>query len=92
MSLPEGKQSLAIMFEEQLTGICTNDVIARMILDPNKSLAKFTEDIWKEARGKAKSGALHWPDSELFELLEDYYGIGKLSKKASASIDIMDLL
>lgn len=91
MSMPEGKRSLAIMFEEHLTEKCTNETIAKMILEPDRSLKKFTEDIWKQARNKAKNGALHWPDNELFELLEDYYGIGKMPK-ASNAIDIMDLL
>lgn len=91
MSMPEGKRSLAIMFEEHLTEKCTNETIAKMILEPDRSLKKFTEDIWKQAKEKAKGGALHWPDSELFELLEDYYGIGKMQNTAS-SIDIMDLL
>lgn len=91
MSMPEGKRSLAIMFEEHMTEKCTNETIAKMILEPDKSLKEFTEDIWKQARNKAKNGALHWPDNELFELLEDYYGIGKMPKAANA-IDIMDLL
>lgn len=92
MSVPESHQSLSIMFEEHLTEMCTSEAVAKKLLEPSKSLKDFTEDIFKQARSKAKDGALHWPDSELFELLEEYYGFGKTEHKASDTIDIMDLL
>ena len=90
MSMPAGKQNLAIMFEEHLTKMCTNEAVAKKLLAEEKSLKDFTEDIWKQAKEKATGGALHWPDGELFELVEEYYGIGKVEQ--TSAIDIMDLL
>lgn len=93
MSVPEEHQSLAIMFEEHLTEMCTNETIAKMLLEPGRSLKEFTEDTWKQAEAKAggKRG-LHWKDSELLELLEDYYGIRKIELKTFEAIDAMDVL
>ena len=81
---------LAQGIEEHLTGICRSEAVAEKILNPEKKLADICKSVTEEARGRAKNGVAYIPPDEVFQMVDEYYGIGATPVKEH--IDIMDLL
>lgn len=78
-----------IPFEEYLTSICTTDEVAEKILNPGKTLEGCFTEMQSIAKGRAVRGCAFIPPEEGYQIIKDYYGIIKESKK---QIDIMDFL
>lgn len=91
-------EDLTNMLEEHLTRICTTEAVAEKLLDDKKSLKELNEKIWEEAQKRRKGKGLYWPDDEICELAEEYYGITEQDKASTGVaskkdiIDITDLL
>lgn len=88
----QGKDYL-IPFEEYLTGICTTDKIADLILAEDKKLEKCFVKMKEIARKRAKNGCACIPPEEGFEIIREYYGItdGDLNTSASNPAGIVDI-
>ena len=60
------------------------------LLDETKSLKTLCDNITAEARSRQKNGVAYIQPEEVFQMADDYYGIGSAPKKDH--IDVMDLL
>jgi hypothetical protein len=83
-ALKEGS-NFAIFIEEHLTSICTNDIVAGKLLNPEKSLVTFCKDVQSKARAEANKGRgnvriVGAPDQVYHEQVEEYYGITDMDK------------
>ena len=93
----QGKEYL-IPFEEYLTGICTNDKVADLILAENKKLEKCFGKMKEIARKRAQNGCAYIPPEEGFEIIREYYGITDAdlnttgTSKPAGIVDITDFL
>lgn len=93
----QGKDYL-IPFEEYLTGICTNDKVADLILAENKKLEKCFGKMKEIARKRAQNGCAYIPPEEGFEIIREYYGITDAdlnttgTSKPAGIVDITDFL
>ena len=83
---------LAQMVEEHLTEKCTNVVVAEKLLEPGKSLKQLHQQIWDEARKRKKGNGAYIPDEEIYQMADDYYGIGKANQSRPDTINVLDLL
>ena len=83
---------LAQMVEEHLTEKCTNVVVAEKLLAPGKSLKQLHQQIWDEARKRKKGNGAYIPDEEIYQMADDYYGIGQTSQSQQDTINVLDLL
>lgn len=81
---------LAQGIEEHLTGICKSEAAAEKILNPEKKLSDICKKVTDEARKRATGGVAYIPPDEVFQMVDEYYGIGTVSAKGH--IDIMDLM
>ena len=88
----QGKEYL-IAFEEYLTGICTTDKIADLIMAENKKLEKCFGKMKEIARKRAQNGCAYIPPEEGFEIIREYYGVtdGDLSAQTSKPAGIVDI-
>lgn len=66
---------MLILLEEHLTNLCTTDAIAEKILNKDKSLGKFFEELKNYAKSIAKGNSVAISDEEVYQRLRDYYGI-----------------
>ena len=93
----QGKEYL-IPFEEYLTGICTTDKIADLILAENKKLEKCFGKMKDIARKRAQNGCAYIPPEDGFEIIREYYGITDAdlnttsASKPAGIVDITDFL
>lgn len=93
----QGKEYL-IPFEEYLTGICTTDKIADLIMAENKKLEKCFGKMKDIARKRAQNGCAYIPPEEGFEIIREYYGITDAdlnttgTSKPAGIVDITDFL
>ena len=83
---------LAQMVEEHLTEKCTNVVVAEKLLAPGKSLKQLHQQIWDEARKRKKGNGAYIPDEEIYQMADDYYGIGQTNQSQQDTINVLDLL
>ena len=83
---------LAQMVEEHLTGECTTPAVAEALLAPGKSLQELHKQIWDEARKRKKGNGAYIPDEEIYQMADDYYGIGKTGHDDHNTINVLDLL
>lgn len=81
---------LAQMIEEHLTKNCNSERIAEKLLDPNKTLKEVHGKIWDEARTRRKGNGAYIPDQEIYDMVDEYYGITPASK--ADTINVLDLL
>lgn len=82
---------LAIGIEEHLTEICKSENVAAKLLDKGKSLKTCCDQVTAEARKRAKNGVAYISPSEVFTMVDDYYGISNTPEPAK-KINVMDLL
>lgn len=80
---------LAQMIEEHLTERCTNVQVAEKLLASEKSLKELHKQIWDEAGKRKKGNGAYIPDEEIYQMADDYYGIGHSSHE---TINVLDLL
>ena len=83
---------LAQMVEEHLTEKCTSIVVAEKLLAPGKSLKELHKQIWDEARKRRKGNGAYIPDEEIYQMADDYYGIGQIRQSQQDTINVLDLL
>lgn len=83
---------LAQMVEEHLTEKCTSIVVAEKLLAPGKSLKELHKQIWDEARKRKKGNGAYIPDEEIYQMADDYYGIGQIRQSQQDTINVLDLL
>ena len=81
---------LAQMIEEHLTEVCKTDQVAKKLLDPKKSLKKIHEKIWDEAKKRRIGNGAFIPDQEIYDMVDEYYGINQKAQ-AAKTIDVMDM-
>lgn len=89
------KDAFSQMIEEYLTDICKTDAVATKLLDENKSLKAFCDEMWKEAKSRsakcaAGSGA-YISDKECFEKAEAYYEITEEDKRTKNTTNVIDI-
>ena len=85
----------AQFIEEHLTQKCSNDIVAAKLLSEGKSLKFIHDQIVSDARKIAKNGQTHIPDEELYQRIDEYYGITPEAIKGKAvaeTVNILDLL
>lgn len=83
---------LAQMVEEHLTGICSSEPVARKLLAPEKSLKELHGQIWDEAKKRRKGNGAYIPDEEIYQMADEYYGIGQIHQSSQDTINVLDLL
>lgn len=87
-----------IPFEEYLSTVCTNDLVAEKILKEDRTLDGCFEEMKAIAKRRQKNGCAYIPPEEGFEIIEKYYGITGDDKQAgyvnfnNNVIDITDLM
>ena len=67
---------VAFGIEEHLTQICTSSSVAVKLLAEDKSLKTIYDKIWSEARKRRKGNCAYIPPAEVYEMIDEYYGIG----------------
>ena len=82
---------LAIGIEEHLTEVCKSENVAAKLLDKGKSLKTCCDKVTAEARKRAQGGVAYIPPSEVFAMVDEYYGISDVPEPAK-KINVMDLL
>ena len=82
---------LAQMIEEHLTKMCTTQSIAEKLLDSGKTLEGIHKKIWDEARRRKKKQGAFIPDQEIYDMIDEYYGISEAPPKTEG-INVLDLL
>lgn len=82
---------LAIGIEEHLTEICKSENVAAKLLDKGKTLKTCCDKVTAEAKKRAKNGVAYIPPSEVFAMVDEYYGISDIHEPAQR-INVMDLL
>lgn len=83
---------LAQLVEEHLTEVCITERVAEKLLDPKKTLKEAHKKIWEEARRRKKGNGAYIPDQEIYEMVDEYYGITAGMMEKQESINVLDLL
>lgn len=82
----------AIAIEEYLTNKCKSDEIANRILAEGKTLNGCIEHCKKKARPQSKKGCAMITAEEVYEWVDEYYGVAGIEAANTEVIDIMSLL
>ncbi|MCC2864894.1 PcfK-like family protein [Anaerovorax odorimutans] len=85
-------QPLMQLIEEHLTGICTTTAVAERLLAEDKSLKNLNDKVWSEARKRKKGDGAYIPESEIFAMAEEYYGITEEDKNTPGNAGVIDIL
>ena len=89
-------QPLVQLIEEHLSEICTTTAVAEKLLNEEKTLKELNDKVWSEARKRKQGNAAYIPESEIFTMSEEYYGITEADKnihhKTGNVINILDLM
>lgn len=85
--------------EEYLTAKCTGNAVAEKLLNKEKSLRELYDDIYEKARKSAVKGAAVMTSEEVFEMVDEYYGLNAADEMESAAktqqskaVNILDFL
>lgn len=86
----------AIAVEEHLTEICKTEAVAEKLLNESKSLKEFLDQLLKEAKKRAKGGVAFIAPDEVWQMVEEYYGITEEDKQVASydhkpAEDIIDI-
>lgn len=89
-----------VQIEEYLVDSCTTLDVAEKLMNPDKSLAECRKEIRKEVEKQAKEGCAVVRSTEVFKLVDSYYGITSDSdssssiknQKSNNVVDVLDLL
>ena len=82
----------AIAIEEYLTNKCKSDEIANRILAKEKTLSGCIEHCKGKAKPQAKNNCAMITAEEVYEWVDEYYGIAGIEAANTEVIDIMSLL
>lgn len=82
---------LAIGIEEHLTEVCRSENVATKLLDEGKSLKTCCDKVTAAAKKRAKKGVYAFPSSEVFAMVDEYYGISNIPEPAK-KINVIDLM
>lgn len=82
---------LAQLIEEHLTEKCTTEGIAAKLLDPEKKLEEIHKKIWDEARKRRMGNGAFIPDQEIYDMIDEYYGIAGRTAQADI-INVLDMI
>lgn len=82
----------AVKIEEYLTERCKSDEVATKLLAENKSLKDCVKFCKNKARPQAENNAAMVTHEEVFEWVDEYYGITGIEAESTEVIDIMSLL
>ena len=88
---------VAFGIEEHLTEICTTNTVALRILDDEKKLKEIYDKVWNEARKRKKGNCAFIPPQEVYEMVDEYYGLGSVSRnnhrgEAAGKVNVLDLI
>ena len=85
---------LAFAIEEYLTDRCTTNAAAEKLLAENKNLKQIYDKIWSEARKRRKGQVAFIPPEEVFQMIDEYYGLNQkaaMTKAAADRVNVLDL-
>lgn len=82
----------AIAIEEYLTNKCKSDEIANKILAEGKTLSDCIKHCKAKARPQAEKNCAMITAEEVYEWVDEYYGIAGVEAESAEVIDIMSLL
>lgn len=87
---------VAIAIEEYLTGKCTTDKAAALLLADDKKLKTVYDKIWSEAKKRKKGNCAYIAPEEVYDMVDKYYGLDQLNAKAPKTehadkVNVLDL-
>lgn len=82
----------AIKIEEYLTNKCKGDEIANKLLAEDKTLKACIAHCKKKATPQKEGEIAMVTDEEVYEWIDEYYGIAEIEAANTEVIDIMSLL
>lgn len=82
----------AVAVEEHLTEICTTEAVAEKLLDESKSLKGFLDQLLEEAKKRKKGNVAYIAPDEVWQMVEDYYGITEEDKSSMGGMPTDDII
>lgn len=87
---------IAFAIEEYLTGKIRTNAEAALILAEDKTLKGAYDKVWAEARKRKKGNCAYIPPEEVYEIIDEYYGLHSSRKadhrgEAAEKVDVLDL-
>lgn len=87
---------VAFAIEEHLTDKIRTNAEASLILAEDKTLKGAYDKVWTEAKKRKKGNCAYIPPEEVFEIVDEYYGLGSTSPGRQNSsgdrINVLDLI
>ena len=87
---------VAFAIEEHLTSKIRTNAEASLILAEDKTLKGAYDKVWAEARKRKKGNCAYIPPEEVFEIVDDYYGLsgaGIIRQHSSGDrVNVLDLI
>ena len=85
---------MAFAIEEYLTKMCTTNAVAEKLLAKDKSLKAIYNKIWAEAKKRRKGSCAFIPPEEVYNMVDEYYGLTRKAaapKAAEDRVNVLDL-
>lgn len=82
----------AVAVEEYLTGICITEAVAEKLLDESKTLKGFMDQLLEEAKKRKKGNVAYIAPDEVWQMVEDYYGITEEDKSSMGGMSTDDII
>ena len=87
---------VAFGIEEYLTDKIRTNAEAALILAEDKKLMGAYDKVWAEARKRRKGNCAYIPPEEVYEIVDEYYGLHSSRKadhrgEAAEKVDVLDL-
>ena len=88
---------VAFAIEEHLTSRCRTNAEAALLLAENKTLKEAYDKVWAEARKRKKGNCAYIPPEEVYEIVDEYYGLGGAPQsnhrgEATGKVNVLDLI
>ena len=88
---------VAFAIEEHLTAKCTTNAVAEKLLADDKTLKEAYDKVWTEARKRRKGNCAYIPPEEVYEIVDEYYGLDGASRtnhhgEAAGKVNVLDLI
>lgn len=87
---------IAFAIEEYLTGKIRTNAEAALILAEDKKLMEAYNKVWAEARKRRKANCAYIPPEEVYEIIDEYYGLNNTYKadhrgESADKVNVLDL-
>ena len=87
---------VAFAIEEHLTSKIRTNAEASLILAEDKTLKGAYDKVWAEARKRKKGNCAYIPPEEVFEIVDEYYGLGGAGivrqRSSGDRVNVLDLI